>query len=88
VNHSHYLSGVNLSEYASFRNFKVPVLFGISYVHLSLLSLSTVVWSSHWFRDNNISISLRGMNWLSNEWIKKLRMPCYLADGNDILDIW
>jgi hypothetical protein len=38
--------------------------------------------------DNNICISLRGVNWLTNEWIKKLRMPCYIADGRNIFDIW
>lgn len=68
VNHSHFLSGVNLAEYVAYRNFKAPVLFGIS--------------------DNNICISLRGYNWLANEWIKKLRMPCYLSDGRNIFDIW
>lgn len=30
VNHAHFLSAVNLSEYASFRGFKCPVVFGIS----------------------------------------------------------
>lgn len=38
--------------------------------------------------DNNVSISLPGYGWLQSEWIKKLRMPVYVADGEDLLDIW
>lgn len=39
------------------------------------------------FRDNQISISLRGYNWLQ-QWKKKLLMPVFEADGNNFLDIW
>ena len=37
--------------------------------------------------DNNFSISLRGYGWLQQEFIHKLRMPVYRADGKDILQV-
>lgn len=67
VNHAHYLSALNMAEYAQFRKYRVPVVFAIT--------------------DNQISISLRGYNWLQ-QWKKKLLMPVFEADGNNFLDIW
>lgn len=68
VNHAHFLSAVNMAEYAAFRGYKVPVVFAVS--------------------DNDISISLRGYDWLCSEFVKKLRMPVHFADGNNLLDMW
>jgi 2-oxoisovalerate dehydrogenase E1 component len=30
VNHTHFLTAINFAEYANFRRFKCPVIFGIS----------------------------------------------------------
>eukprot|EP01062_Namystynia_karyoxenos_P078300 TRINITY_DN8045_c10_g1_i1.p1 TRINITY_DN8045_c10_g1~~TRINITY_DN8045_c10_g1_i1.p1 ORF type:complete len:839 (+),score=252.98 TRINITY_DN8045_c10_g1_i1:73-2589(+) len=38
--------------------------------------------------DNGIAISLRGHNWLEGEFLKKLRMPVYGADGGNALEMW
>eukprot|EP01134_Creolimax_fragrantissima_P006074 CFRG6074T1 len=38
--------------------------------------------------DNGICISLKGYNWLKMEFQKKLRMPVFIADGNNVLDMW
>lgn len=32
VNHTHFLTALNFAEYANFRRYKCPVVFGISYV--------------------------------------------------------
>jgi TPP-dependent pyruvate/acetoin dehydrogenase alpha subunit len=68
VNNAHFLSAVNLAEYAKFRSFKCPTVFCIT--------------------DNNFSISLRGYDWLQKEFIHKLRMPVYKANGTNVSEIW
>jgi 2-oxoisovalerate dehydrogenase E1 component len=37
--------------------------------------------------DNGISISLRGFEWLRREYVKKLRMPVFVCDGQNLLDV-
>lgn len=48
VNHAHFLAAVNMAEYAAFRNFKVPVLFGITDNHFSI-SLRGYGWLQNGF---------------------------------------
>ncbi|KNC80869.1 hypothetical protein SARC_06785 [Sphaeroforma arctica JP610] len=38
--------------------------------------------------DNGVCISLKGYEWLQEEFQHKLRMPVYVADGNNMLDMW
>jgi len=48
VNHSHYLSALNLADYTNFRGFKCPIVFAVSYGFLffptSSLSALLLVW--------------------------------------------
>jgi 2-oxoisovalerate dehydrogenase E1 component len=66
INNSHFLSAKNISEYISHRNYKCPIIFGIS--------------------DNNISISLKGYNWL-DKFKETFLMPVIEVDGNNIEDL-
>jgi len=68
VNNAHFLSAINMAEYAAFRGFRCPVLFAIS--------------------DNDICISLKGRGWLQKHWTKKLKIPCFIADGSNMFDTW
>eukprot|EP00755_Sulcionema_specki_P025692 Sspe_Gene.83899::Locus_55048_Transcript_1_1_Confidence_1.000_Length_2406::g.83899::m.83899/K11381/bkdA; 2-oxoisovalerate dehydrogenase E1 component len=38
--------------------------------------------------DNGISISLKGYGWLEKEYVKKLRMPVFKADGRNMFEVW
>eukprot|EP01059_Diplonema_ambulator_P034605 TRINITY_DN784_c5_g1_i1.p1 TRINITY_DN784_c5_g1~~TRINITY_DN784_c5_g1_i1.p1 ORF type:complete len:801 (+),score=278.56 TRINITY_DN784_c5_g1_i1:240-2405(+) len=38
--------------------------------------------------DNGVAISLKGFDWLQKEFIHKLRMKLFEADGRDMFDVW
>eukprot|EP00943_MAST-04B_sp_MAST-4B-sp1_P008904 g8904.t1 len=68
VNNAHFISAVNLAEYAQHRGFKCPVVFGIS--------------------DNGLCISLKGYGWLDKFISKRIGMPVFTCNGNDMADVY
>jgi len=68
VNNAHFISAVNLAEYAQHRGFKCPVIFGIS--------------------DNGLCISLKGYDWLDQFLSKRMGMPIFTCNGNDMADVY
>lgn len=38
--------------------------------------------------DNDLAISLKGYGWLTKEFINKFRMKTFIADGNDMYDVY
>ena len=68
VNNAHFLSAINLAEYAQHRGFKCPCVFGIS--------------------DNDLCISLKGYGWLDQFVSKRLGMPLFTCNGNDMADVY
>ena len=68
MNNAHFISAVNLAEYAQHRGFKCPVIFGIS--------------------DNGLCISLKGYDWLDQFLSKRMGMPIFTCNGNDMADVY
>ena len=87
VNNGHFLSAVNMAQYAKHRGFNCPVVFGCA-AAAPLLHGSCGTHHGHSISDNDLCISLRGHGWLQQGWIKGLQMPVFKAHAGNVVDVW